>query len=188
MISRDVLYICIGNKLGRKSQEDKRKVYLYGTLCYYMPDCTVEINIQNYLAFRMFISNMTSDPYWRKHKSPQAMLSSKYSTPDISHLCGLSLLGLLIVSILHFKHLLALNCRRVAAVALCLSSLTLGCCLADHIKSEHAMPAEDLPLFSLHEHRSCLFEYAPETLSWGTTAQKERGRARRGNKITLGIN
>lgn len=136
----------------------------------------------------MFISNMTSDPHWRKHKSPQAILSSRYSTPDIRRLCGLSLHGLLTASVLHFKRPLALKCRRIAAAARRLSSPALSRCLADHIKSAHAMPAEDLLLFSLHEHWSCLFKHAPETLPWGTTAQKERGGVRRENQITLGIN
>lgn len=48
------------------------------------------------------------------------------------------------------------------------------------------MPAEDLALFSRHEHRSCLFTPAPETLPRGKTAQKERGGAMRENQIALG--
>lgn len=48
------------------------------------------------------------------------------------------------------------------------------------------MPAEDLALFSRHEHRSCLFTPAPDTLPRGKTAQKERGGAMRENQIALG--
>lgn len=91
------------------------------------------------------------------------------------------LLRLLTASVLYFKPSLALKLRSLQQK---LAIFCFSLCLEDHIKSEHAMPAEDLPLLSLHEQQSCLFKYAHETLSWGTTAHwdRERGGARRKTK------